>query len=94
LDVAPSDLLGVIRRIESRGALETAQQVGQSETLQVTCAARFWEGETEAFPRTVKTFYSQGDLERRSATRQMRRDQTQTNDPEYPSDNLHLYPWR
>jgi type I restriction enzyme R subunit len=35
---------------------------------------RFWEWETEAFPRTVKTFYSQGDLERRSATRQVRRD--------------------
>ena len=35
---------------------------------------RFWEWETEAFPRTVKTFYSQADLERRSATRQVRRD--------------------
>jgi type I restriction enzyme R subunit len=35
---------------------------------------RFWEWETEAFPRAVKTFYSQGDLERRSATRQVRRD--------------------
>jgi type I restriction enzyme R subunit len=35
---------------------------------------RFWEWETEAFPRVVKTFYSQGDLERRSATRQVRRD--------------------
>jgi len=35
---------------------------------------RFWEWETEAFPRAVKTFYSQSDLERRSATQQVRRD--------------------
>jgi type I restriction enzyme R subunit len=35
---------------------------------------RFWEWEVEAFPRTVKTFYSQGDLERRSATHRVRRD--------------------
>lgn len=34
---------------------------------------RFWEWETEAFPRAVKTFYSQDDLERRAATRQVRR---------------------
>ena len=34
----------------------------------------FWEWETEAFPRVVKTFFSQGDLERRYATRQVRRD--------------------
>jgi type I restriction enzyme R subunit len=34
---------------------------------------RFWEWETEAFPRTVKTFFKQDDLERRFATRQVRR---------------------
>ncbi len=35
---------------------------------------RFWEWETEAFPRLVKTFFSQGDLERRAATAQVKRD--------------------
>src|SRR6266498_3696711 len=35
---------------------------------------RFWEWGTEAFPRTVKTFFSQGDLERRAATGQVKRD--------------------
>ena len=30
---------------------------------------RFWEWQGEAFPRAVKTFFSQGDLERRAATR-------------------------
>lgn len=35
---------------------------------------RFWECGTEAFPRTVKTFFSQGDLERRAATGQVKRD--------------------
>ncbi len=34
---------------------------------------RFWEWETEAFPRTVETFFKQDDLERRFATRQVRR---------------------
>ena len=34
----------------------------------------FWEWESEAFPRAVKTFFSQGDLERRYATGQVRRD--------------------
>ena len=33
-----------------------------------------WEWESEAFPRVVKTFFSQGDLERRYATRQVRRE--------------------
>lgn len=33
---------------------------------------RFWEWETEAFPRPVKTFFKQDDLERRFATRQVR----------------------
>ena len=35
---------------------------------------RFWEWQREAFPRAVKTFFSQGDLERRAATAQVRRD--------------------
>jgi type I restriction enzyme R subunit len=35
---------------------------------------RFWEWENEAYPRLVKTFFKQDDLERRFATRQVRRD--------------------
>lgn len=35
---------------------------------------RFWEWQREAFPRVVKTFFSQGDLERRAATGHVRRD--------------------
>lgn len=35
---------------------------------------RFWEWQTEAFPRPIKTFFSQSDLERRAATAQVRRD--------------------
>jgi type I restriction enzyme R subunit len=35
---------------------------------------RFWEWQTEAFPRPVKTFFSQADLERRAATAQVKRD--------------------
>jgi len=35
---------------------------------------RFWEWEREAFDRPVKTFFKQDDLERRVATRQVRRD--------------------
>lgn len=34
----------------------------------------FWEWEKEAYPRRVKTFFKQEDLERRAATRQVRRD--------------------
>ncbi|MGR9037223.1 MAG: DEAD/DEAH box helicase family protein, partial [Gammaproteobacteria bacterium] len=34
----------------------------------------FWEWEREAFPRPVKTFFKQDDLERRAATRQLRQD--------------------
>jgi len=34
----------------------------------------FWEWEHEAFPRPVKTFFKQPDLERRFATRQVRQD--------------------
>lgn len=35
---------------------------------------RFWDWQREAFPRPVKTFFSQGDLERRAATAQVQRD--------------------
>jgi type I restriction enzyme R subunit len=38
---------------------------------------RFWEWETAAFPHEVKTFFKQSDLERRFASRQMRRDPLQ-----------------
>jgi type I restriction enzyme R subunit len=34
----------------------------------------FWEWESEAYPHPVKTFFKQDDLERRFATRQLRRD--------------------
>ncbi len=34
----------------------------------------FWEWEREAFPHPVKTFFKQDDLERRFATRQLKRD--------------------
>jgi type I restriction enzyme, R subunit len=35
---------------------------------------RFWEWQREAFPRPIKTFFSQSDLERRAATAQVKRD--------------------
>ncbi|MDR3567887.1 MAG: DEAD/DEAH box helicase family protein [Syntrophobacteraceae bacterium] len=35
---------------------------------------RFWEWENEAFPRAVKTFFKQTDLEKRLATRQVKKD--------------------
>lgn len=35
---------------------------------------RFWEWQQEAFPRVVKTFFSQADLERRAATAQVKKD--------------------
>jgi type I restriction enzyme R subunit len=35
---------------------------------------RFWEWQRESFPRAIKTFSCQGDLERRAATGQVRRD--------------------
>ncbi|MFZ0927193.1 MAG: DEAD/DEAH box helicase family protein [Syntrophobacteraceae bacterium] len=34
----------------------------------------FWEWENEAFPRPVKTFFKQTDLEKRFATRQVEQD--------------------
>jgi type I restriction enzyme R subunit len=35
---------------------------------------RFWDRERDAYPRPVKTFFSQADLERRAATARVRRD--------------------
>ncbi|MEW5967926.1 MAG: DEAD/DEAH box helicase family protein [Pseudomonadota bacterium] len=35
---------------------------------------RFWEWQREAYPRPVKTFFKQDDLERRAATAQVKRD--------------------
>src|SRR5262249_29461251 len=35
---------------------------------------RFWEWQREAYPRPIKTFFSQGDLERRAATAHVKRD--------------------
>ena len=35
---------------------------------------RFWDWQREAFPRVVKTFFKQDDLERRAATHSLRRD--------------------
>lgn len=35
---------------------------------------RFWDWQNEAYPRPVKTFFKQDDLERRAATSQVRRD--------------------
>ncbi|MFT3664555.1 DEAD/DEAH box helicase family protein [Piscinibacter sp.] len=35
---------------------------------------RFWEWQRDAYPHPVKTFFSQGDLERRAATAQVKRD--------------------
>jgi type I restriction enzyme R subunit len=58
-----------------------AQARGYAEQLKVPYIflangdeIRFWEWQREAFPRPVKTFFSQGDLERRAATAQIRRD--------------------
>lgn len=35
---------------------------------------RFWEWQREAYPRQIKTFFSQGDLERRAATAFVKKD--------------------
>lgn len=52
-----------------------AQQLGIPYVFLANGAeVRFWEWETEAFPHVVKTFFKQDDLERRFATRQVRRD--------------------
>lgn len=58
-----------------------AQAKGYAEQLKVPYIflangdeIRFWEWQTEAYPRVVKTFFSQSDLERRAATAQVHRD--------------------
>ncbi|HJV26731.1 MAG TPA: DEAD/DEAH box helicase family protein [Aromatoleum sp.] len=52
-----------------------AQQLGVSYVFLANGdEVRFWEWETEAYPHAVKTFFKQSDLERRFATRQVRRD--------------------
>ena len=58
-----------------------AQAMGYARQLKVPYVflangdeIRFWEWQREAFPRAVKTFFSQGDLERRAATAQVERD--------------------
>jgi type I restriction enzyme R subunit len=58
-----------------------AQAKAYAAQLEVPCIflangeeIRFWEWQREAFPRAIKTFYSQGDLERRAATGKVRRD--------------------
>lgn len=38
---------------------------------------RFWEWQREAYPRPIKTFFKQDDLERRAATAQVRQDPLQ-----------------
>ena len=58
-----------------------AQAKAYAAQLEVPCIflangeeIRFWEWQREAFPRSIKTFFSQGDLERRAATGKVRRD--------------------
>jgi type I restriction enzyme R subunit len=52
-----------------------AQQMGVPFVFLCNGAdVQFWEWEREAYPHTVKTFFKQDDLERRFASRQLRRD--------------------
>ncbi|WP_066702724.1 DEAD/DEAH box helicase family protein [Curvibacter delicatus] len=52
-----------------------AQQIGVPYVfLSNGAEVQFWEWEREAFPHAVKTFFKQDDLERRFASRQVRRD--------------------
>lgn len=52
-----------------------AQQLGVPYVfLSNGAEVQFWEWEREAFPHTVKTVFKQDDLERRAASRQLRRD--------------------
>ena len=58
-----------------------AQARAYAQQLNVPCIflangeeIRFWDWRRDAFPRPVKTFFSQPDLERRAATVQVRRD--------------------
>jgi len=59
----------------AKQALDYAKQLNVPYVFLANGAEiRFWEWEREAFPRPVKTFFKQDDLERRFATRQLKRD--------------------
>ena len=65
--VSPGDAAGQARAY--------AQQMGVPFVFLCNGAqVQFWEWEREAYPHTVKTFFKQDDLERRFASRQLRRD--------------------
>ena len=65
--VSPGDAAGQARQY--------AQQMGVPFVFLCNGAEiQFWEWEREAFPHPVKTFFKQDDLERRLASRQLRRD--------------------
>lgn len=65
--VSPGDAAGQARQY--------AQQMGVPFVFLCNGAEiQFWEWEREAYPHPVKTFFKQDDLERRFASRQLRRD--------------------
>lgn len=65
--ISPGDAAGQAR--------EYARQLGVPFVfLSNGSEVQFWEWEKEAFPHSVKTFFKQDDLERRFASRQLRRD--------------------
>ena len=65
--VSPGDAAGQARQY--------AQQIGVPFVFLCNGAEiQFWEWEREAYPHPVKTFFKQDDLERRLASRQLRRD--------------------
>jgi type I restriction enzyme R subunit len=65
--VSPGDAAGQARAY--------AQQMGVPFVFLCNGAqVQFWEWEREAYPHAVKTFFKQDDLERRFASRQLRRD--------------------
>ena len=65
--VSPGDAAGQARQY--------AQQMGVPFVFLCNGAEiQFWEWEREAYPHLVKTFFKQDDLERRFASRQLRRD--------------------
>jgi type I restriction enzyme R subunit len=59
----------------AKQAQHYAQQLGVPYVfLSNGAEVQFWEWDREAFPHAVKTFFKQDDLERRFASRQLRRD--------------------
>jgi len=65
--ISPGDAAGQAR--------EYARQLGVPFVfLSNGSEVQFWEWEKEAFPHPVRTFFKQDDLERRYASRQLRRD--------------------